>query len=184
MSDHSHRDFENEKFAPFALALGQMNLAWNDLHVSLARLFSALLKIPNLSVADTIWYSLKSDRAQRDLIQEMVRYPNLGYALPDQPKARVLSVLAETQNIAERRNDFIHSPFVLSGKEIVPLHLGRNKRGLNLSRRGDPLTEAKWFYKAAMVQRDNTDIIVDHLNKPYDTWPEKLPSPNRGEGTC
>ncbi len=76
-------DFRSDDFRPYAIALGEMSLAWNDLHERLAALFWAALGIRNGLIPFSVWYSSKYDRAQRDMLRSLAITPaidNIGVA--------------------------------------------------------------------------------------------------------
>jgi hypothetical protein len=65
-------DFRNEPFQPYAKALGELTLAWNDFHMVLSSVFWAALKIPNKMTPQAMWNAIKSDRAQRDMLEALI----------------------------------------------------------------------------------------------------------------
>lgn len=178
--DYTHRNFRDPAFNDFALALGQLNLAWNDLHLSMGGLFSSILKITNQLVPNAIWASIKSDRAQRDMIRALLKHPNaIGYELHETGENEITWILGKIENLAERRNDFIHSPFVLSGgTEIAPFHGEVHKRGMNLRER-DLLAEARWFYDRTTALRDYCDQIEKAIRDGTEALLDRPKSPTR-----
>src|SRR6185312_15033919 len=102
-----------EKFAPYALAIGQMALAWNELHEALGVLFAKSLVVGqerNLQVA-AIWGAVTSDRQKRLLLgasinhigeEEHRKFPRLA--------SDVLYLLERANSLEDRRNNVIHSP--------------------------------------------------------------------------
>ena len=65
--------FTDKAFRPYAVALGQFALAWNDLHVALGMLFCTVMGGGFSNPALAIWHELKADRAQRDILKAAAR---------------------------------------------------------------------------------------------------------------
>jgi hypothetical protein len=72
-------DFRSETFRPYAKALGEVVLAWNDFNMVLSSLFWAASKIPNGMTANAMWNSLKSDRAQREILEALIDLEVIGH---------------------------------------------------------------------------------------------------------
>jgi hypothetical protein len=57
------------KFKPHALVLGQVVLAWSELHEALGRLFWATLGGPDPGPALAVWHANRNDRSQRFMLR-------------------------------------------------------------------------------------------------------------------
>src|SRR5690349_235351 len=102
-----------EKFQPFALAIGQMALAWNELHEALWVLFSQALgqdkdkQFQGLG----IWGAITSDRQKRLVLDAAINligrekhteFPQLA--------ADILWVIERSNSLEDKRNNVVHSP--------------------------------------------------------------------------
>ena len=112
---------QDQMFRPYALEIGKFALEWNRLHENLYLLFSAALgEGENMLLAYKVWHSLQSDRAQREMLRAAAQ---VTFATDAQkrayPKALndTIWLLDRTQSLANRRNDALHSPFILSFSE-------------------------------------------------------------------
>src|SRR5271165_2391266 len=61
--------FTDRAFRPYALALGEIALAWNDLHVSLSFVFCGILSVGNFNFGpfQAVWQQITNDRGTRRL---------------------------------------------------------------------------------------------------------------------
>ena len=61
--------YNHENFRPYVIALGELALAWNDLHTALSFLFSEIVSgNPSDKIQLAIWHALKADRSQREIL--------------------------------------------------------------------------------------------------------------------
>jgi hypothetical protein len=79
-SRNPFRDNYTERpYRPYALAIGQVVLSWNDLCAVLAGLFWTILGGGYENVPLAVWNSIPSDRTQRIMLRDAVKWaPNLG----------------------------------------------------------------------------------------------------------
>lgn len=82
-------DFRNETFQPYAKSLGELILAWNDFHMALSSLFWAALQIPNKMTPQAMWNAIKSDRAQRDMLEALIDLKVLGNNIPTNIRSEI-----------------------------------------------------------------------------------------------
>jgi hypothetical protein len=68
-----HENFKETAFEPYALAIGQLTLAWNDLHERLANLFWGIMGGGFPDRALGIWNSANFDRARREMLKAAAR---------------------------------------------------------------------------------------------------------------
>lgn len=168
----NHRDFHNPAFDKIALELGRVTLAWNDLHVSLSGLFSAILKIPNRLTPGAIWDAIKVDRSQREILLSLSQTNALGHRLPEEAKADIKFLVSQVNRLQEYRNNLIHSPFRLSGSEVIVYHGGTHARGIGISGR-DLLKECAVVYQSTMTFRNFASELEEAIQGLRSTWPQR-----------
>ncbi len=173
-------DFRTETFQPYTKALGEAALAWNDLHMVLSSLFGAATRIPNKIAPDAMWNALKSDRAQREMLEALIGLNAISYNINTKLRDEIEWVLKQTTNLEELRNNLLHSP-VLDEKGVVFAwyHLG-NRRAAGLAGK-DVLFEARYFYESAIILREYTEKLIRVLQQePSFSLPGRPSLPNRG----
>ena len=106
-------DFKDETYSEYALAIGRLILVWNDLHMVLSDTFHAVTKIPNGMATDAIWNSITSDRAQREMIKNLVSLSAISYDLRGDLKAQLVWTLNKIVSLEQVRNDVIHAPIMV-----------------------------------------------------------------------
>jgi hypothetical protein len=92
-------------FAMFAHHLGYVTWAWNALHMDLCDLFCLITGWDNPNISRAIWYAIKSDSGQRDILKAAANI-----ALEDKTECRdeVLWLTQEVDQLAGFRNDAFH----------------------------------------------------------------------------
>lgn len=181
--DYIGRDFRDESFASYARALGELALAWNDLHHTLGELFWQMLRIPNGMIPYAVWHSAKSDRAQRDMIKSLAHLNAMGHDVPQHLRTEITWILGRIDTLEDMRNDVLHSPMFNSGDAILPAHELGHQRAKKLAGK-DLLFELTWFYDTAITLRDYAVQISSHLRRPSGlsgALPERPQLPNRGD---
>jgi hypothetical protein len=174
-------DFRTKVFEPYAQSLGEIALIWNDFHMTLATLFWAASKIPNGLTPNAIWNSLKSDRAQREILESVVDLRVIGHNLADNLRCEIKWVLSETNKLEDLRNNALHSPFLNSDDETVfAWHQLGNKRAVSLAKKNNLLKELRWFYDATLVLREYTESLSEAIRNPTKPVPRRPLLPNRG----
>jgi hypothetical protein len=195
------RQFTSAEFAPYALAVGQTALAWNDLQEKLAELFAAVLMPQSWGLSFAMWHSLKSDRAQREMLEGAVRWlKDNGSDRPAVAKA-ILKFLGQISDFEIERNDVIHAPLESQGYTwgplmaalmaewaVLPSLFQDNPRALGLDRRA---TKRKGLLTQLHLSRDTFMALADHafllmkaVCDPNEPLPDKLQLPNRGDKTA
>lgn len=174
-------------FNPYALAIGQLTLAWNDLHVSLAMLFCTVMGGGFSNPALAIWHSLKSDRAQRDMLLAAMSAALLNGE--DQALSEDIKYICKRADVLEEeRNNALHSPLwgipaqpshpTKFGAAVVPVvGLGHIRANKLLGK--DLLFEFRWCRDSAIALRDyatRLDFAVCQ-GRPL---PDRPQLPNRG----
>ena len=174
-------NFRADVFHPYSVALGELSLAWNDLHEMLGGLFWAATGIPNGVIPLSIWYSSKSDRAQRDMLRSLAESPALGNILTEDAKKEVSWILKRADALEEIRNNALHSPLFQSGDDpVVPHHELGHRRAKHLANK-DMLKEFRWFYDTATILRDYALDLQAAIQLPSISWPDRPDLPNRGD---
>lgn len=179
-------DFRKQPFQPYAKALGECVLAWNDFHMVLSSLFGTVSGIPNRITPDTMWNALTSDRAQREMLEAVINLNAIGYNIPKPLRAEMKWVLERARSLEDFRNSLIHSPIFKNGtSEITPWHHLGHQRAKKLEGK-DVLKLAKWFYESVIILREYTeklneafDLIL--MRSPNISLPKRPSLPNRGD---
>lgn len=174
-------DFKSETFQPYAQALGEAAMAWNDFHMVLSYLFGVATRIPNKMAPDVMWNSLKSDRAQREMLEALVGLNVISYNIQRKLRAEIKWVLEQATKLENLRNNLLHSPVLIDEFEVVFAwhHLG-HKRAKQFAGK-DVLQEARYFYDTVIVLREYTEKLSDILSQaPGVSLPGRPSLPNRG----
>jgi hypothetical protein len=101
--------YTHKAFRPYVAALGQLTLAWNDLHLALAMLFCSVMGGGNVGPFLAIWNALKSDRSQRDiLLAAAMAILHNGGSL--KLAEEITWICKRTDVLEESRNNDLHSP--------------------------------------------------------------------------
>lgn len=178
---YPHRNFRDESFESIALALGQVALAWNDLHLSLSGLFGTVVHIGNGVMSGAIWNSLHSDKAQRDMLQAAITTNALGYELKNKTREEILWVLNRSQKLANDRNNALHVPLVRAAEgEVVSFFGLGNQRALNLK---DNNLERLFscVYEDIMILSGYVDGIEESIRRPQIDFPIRPRLTNRAD---
>jgi hypothetical protein len=178
--------FTERRFLPYATAIGQVALAWNDLHEAFAMLFCTALGGGWIDPLFKVWNSLNGDRAKRDMLrvallalreEHRVTFPTLRDDLD--------WLWARANEVATARNNAIHSPLFLTRgalsqaareagvpvPDVLPQIITGNKNALRLEL-ADLLDEFRWCRKATLVLRDYTRRI-DRALSTGRSWPDR-----------
>jgi hypothetical protein len=127
--------FQSKKFRPYALAIGQMNLAWNDLHEEIGLLFQKMMLDSPTHVSAPgrlrmAWGIISSDRQKRLLVEKLADWMS-------QERREQLPALAEdlkfltkrAQSLEDKRNDVIHAPIDVQRNALVSMGLSGGRYG-------------------------------------------------------
>jgi hypothetical protein len=105
-------------FRPYAVELGQLAIAWNQLHHNLALLFKLLLRAESDVAAGAIWYATDNDFTQRKMLRAIVETdqnspPAMQKILPAH-REEILWILDQTDSsLRHKRNNALHAPLML-----------------------------------------------------------------------
>lgn len=99
-----------------AQAVGQVSIAWNDLHSSLFEIFWFCIGTDKHEIAHAIWHTFQSDRSQRSLLVATAQH-----ALSNKSFIAIKWIAKCADKIAEDRNSLIHADinFTLSDDGMV-----------------------------------------------------------------
>ena len=177
-------DFRKPAFAQYAKALGEANLAWNDLHEMLGNVFWSALGIRNGVIPLQIWHSSTLDRAQREMLKAITDSKAIDNVLNEKAKAEILWILSRATALEDMRNNAIHSPVSQSGdKPVEAAHQSGHIRARSLANK-DMLKELDYFYQTVITLRTYAFEIFSAIQTRHSTfptaWPERPKLPNRG----
>ncbi len=178
-------NFRKPAFQQYAKALGELSLAWNDLHEMLGNLFWVSLGIPNGVMPLDVWHSSNSDRAQRDMLKAIAESHAIGGDLTKTAKIEILWVLKRAISLEDTRNNALHSPVFQSGNDPVEAaHQSGHRRAKQLANK-DLLKELNYFYKTTMVLRDYSFEMFASIQTQNSifpiAWPDRPKMPSRGD---
>jgi len=183
--------YTRPEFRPYVTALGQLALAWNDLQEMLAVMFWTVMGTGERGLPLVVWYSLRSDRSQRDMLRAAVK------ALAESPErgrprlwTDVKWLLDECEKLEDARNDALHSPLVWFGDSplaqltgaipsVRPATFLGNPRADKLNKRSDLLAEFRWCRDKAITLADYAHLLELAISSQRYAWPEKPQLPNR-----
>jgi hypothetical protein len=170
-------------FEAYVAAVGKVAHEWNHLHEQLGMLFAILSGVKR-EVALAIWYSVKSDRAQRDMLRAAVNAtnPERSIKLPKAPDS-LKWLLDRADEVAEARNNAVHAPCSLylggSVSEMGASFRNGNPRAKNLVGK-DLLVEFAWCEAYATTLSRFTPILAMAIVFPDRfEWPERPKIPSR-----
>jgi hypothetical protein len=174
-------DFRDNSFNRHSKALGELALVWNDLHMTLSSIFWTVTRIPNGLIANAIWNSIKSDRAQRDMIDAIVSLDAIGQIVKGPLRRELKWILKETSNLEEIRNNALHSPFLKNHDGSISSwhHLG-NKRAKNIANK-DVILEFTKFYDRAVALRDYAEAVRECIGREHIELPSRPVLPTQSK---
>jgi len=185
--------YTSAEYRPYVMAIGQIALAWNDLHESIASLFSAVTSIIGDDKIEAAFQAVDSDRLKRKMLKAAFsQLEPKEIRLNPRAIDDVKWLCGQIDTLEEGRNNAIHSPlhnFQLSGlidgfpDGVQPNTTRGNNRAMKLKDK-NLLTEYRYVRDAAIILRDFAEAIEECWNwtagKPH-TWPERPSLPNRGQ---
>jgi hypothetical protein len=174
-------------FEDYALALGKVAYASNYLHERLGFLFS-IVAGTSREIAAAVWYSSDSDRAQREMLRTALSASPPDRWTPRLPTARddLLWLIEESNKFANRRNDAVHAPCILSIQApeatMAASPFSGHQRAKNLLGK-DLLVEFDWCERWAEGLSRFSDYAETSLRNEHFPWPEKPARPGRKRRT-
>lgn len=184
--------YTEKKFRPYALAIGQTALAWNDLYEALASLFAIMNGGGNLEKHNAIWNSQTMDRPKRLLLAATIQAltPAEEAQFPKMKEA-IKWVVDTTEKLEDARNNTVHLPLLLvhSGglvgalrslgqyvPDVIAQTIHEHPRAIKMVQK-DILEEFRWCRKAILTVRDFSRHLGRALSSSNAPWPDipKLP---------
>jgi hypothetical protein len=174
--------FTEKTWRPYVLVIGQLALAWNAFHESLAGIFYLLLSRQSELHEDededrdqrpiALWASANFGRAKRQMLKAVVETERdeITKAFPGL-KDDLLWILAQADKLEDSRNNSVHYPLIDAGFSLIPgwvipnLLYGNERAKRLVPKEGQPipkdiLAEFRWCRDAALVLRDFTEAII------------------------
>ena len=178
-------------FRPYAIALGQIALAWNGFHGTLAVFYCTIMGGGFANQHLAVWHAIRNDRAQRAILLAAAR-DSFGYDsdLGKTVTAEIKWINSQADTIEDGRDNALHSPLwarpATGQKPIVSAVTGlghvRAKK-LAASKRG-LLAEFRWCRDAALVLTDYVADMDDVLTgRSQKSLPQRPRLPYRGQKT-
>lgn len=184
--ERDHRlQYTHRAFRPYAIAMGQLALAWNGFHQALAFLFCTVMGGGNVAPYLAVWNAIRNDRSQRAMLLAATK-ADISTLLPWCPE--LLSdlewVLKNANTVEDTRDDALHSPLSLvrhsNRVEVVPaIGLG-SPRAIRLTTR-HILTEYRWCRDMSITLRQFISEMDDFFCSDGKPWPDRPKLPNRGQ---
>jgi hypothetical protein len=185
-----HR-FSEPHFRPYAVAIGELILAWNDLHERLAGLFAQAMIGSNVKQSFGVWHKTRADQAKRNLLKAAITN------IPDRDlikRPTVVKEIAWILEVADKleglRDDSVHGPLTaswgileraigLSKPIVTPNTYFGNQRAHRLKQNEDILRDFKYAKRRILILRDYV-LAIDtawlNVNMP---WPDRPELPDR-----
>lgn len=168
-------------FRPYVAALGQLALAWNGLHETLALLYCEIVRTSKVvSQHLAVWHALKMDRAQRDILLAAATN-NLFGIIPVAFDADIKWICNRADALEDARNDALHSPLWAYRRDVDKFtvlpgtglgHIRAQKlAGKNL------LAEFRWCRDRAISLSKFAAAMTDTLRDLERPWPDRPPWP-------
>jgi len=182
--------FAGKHYMPYAITIGQLTLAWNALHETLAMLFFVAIANGRTRSALEIWNSAVYDRPKRAMLKAAVADNVLSDSQP-QFASDVLWLCGEADKLEDSRNSAIHSPLIFhspsnalsvqrgTAGKVLPLVAFGNPRAMKLHKK-DLLTEFRWCRDAAVTLNDFAKSLFFAVGSDA-PWPRRPSLPNRGQ---
>jgi hypothetical protein len=180
-------DAAAEVLEPYFTAVGKVAHRWNHMQEALGLLFCAVAGLGH-ATGLTIWHSLKSDLAQRDMLRAVTEQKMADPEWSKRfPEARdIIEMINAINSFSNRRNAAIHAPCSISigggDIELMPLIFSGNPNARKLYGK-DIMAEFEWYERTATVFRRYASDLEYALSIPVRSppWPDKPGMPNLGE---
>lgn len=116
----------NLAFRPYVTALGQLALAWNELHETMCLLFCTVMGGGFIGQYLAVWHTIKSDRAQREVLFAAISSDTnrpINDPSYEHLKGEIKWICGKADSLEETRNNALHSPLFASGDNQALLSL-------------------------------------------------------------
>lgn len=199
--------FTKQKFRPYAKAIGEFSLAWNDLHETLGDLFvEAMLRggPPEKQYwlkLHAVWGCITNDRQKRLMLEVAInQLGRLEHQKSPRIAEEVIWLVARGHSLETKRNDVLHSPLsemmnaLAAGIARIPYGAvipGRspfNKRAASLtasfSQNGrELLAEIRFYRDYATVLTKYASDLARAWKGWRQTWPARPRLPRLGKNS-
>jgi hypothetical protein len=170
------------KFRPYALAIGEATLSWNDLHEELAMLFVTVSGGGYANYFLEIWHSIRNDGAKRNILMAAAK-TSLNPALERDQRAlaEVKWILDRVEKLASDRNTATHAPLTSTPttSNVFPHAWPGNPLARKLEGY-DVLAEYRRLRDTAILLRDYSGRLGHALTRERPSWPDKPKLPPKG----
>jgi hypothetical protein len=195
--------FTERDYQPYVIAIGQLALAWNDLHEKLGSIFVVVMEgntaddnEDKLYQIAAVWSAVNNDRTKREMLDAAVKNtPELGYGPFPKLADDIKWLLARTTALEDTRNDIIHAPLVAFRGSlakslfptlpvVIPNLLLRNFRAGKLTKKNPtgPLSDDfRWCRDSILTLRDYAVGLQLGLTVEGRPWPDRPQLQNRGQ---
>jgi hypothetical protein len=180
--EHKALRFESKQFRPYATAIGQVVLAWNDLHETLVVLFWTLRGFDDKTFDE--WDAAKFDHKKRSLISKWIKgVPAKSRMLAPDLYADLEWLMKQIDCLAEPRNDSAHTPLTIIQDMlflnpmrftvgVAPNTTWGNSRAKRLFGK-DLLADFRKYRNFASKLADFARTIERSLVDEHTPWPER-----------
>lgn len=200
-------NFTEAGYRPYATAIGQLALAWNDLHEKLGHLFVRAMGFADevcLDLPSAVWQSANFDRPKRQMLHAAImNSAEEGFFDGfEEVGLEILWLLKQADSLEDFRNSAIHAPLIFLGNtklsravfgEMVERHglswvlpnvFLRNQRAIKLtdiSTKKALIDEFRWAREAILVLRDYAEELELAWANEDKSSLERPSLPNRGD---
>ena len=154
-------------FKPYVTALGQLTLAWNELHERMSLLFCTVMGGGYANQFLAIWHTINSDRNQRSVLAAAVEN-DLNRSNNDATHKYLIDeirwICGQVNTLENLRNDALHSPLIGFGPHITPMTGLGHLRAQKLESKSDFLAEFRWCRDAAVALTEYVYMINASLS--------------------
>lgn len=183
-TDEEIKDAYNE----YVSALGEVAHSWNYLQESLGHLFCDICGL-DFSMGFAIWYSSDNDRVQRRMLAAALNaWPEEKWQRTPKAVQEIEWILKETNELANRRNDAVHSPCTIStdedGHKMYPAAFYGSNAAKNLRNRikdDGLIAQFKWYTACAETLRLYVQAVETGLRSDKFPWPNRPLLPTSGQ---
>jgi hypothetical protein len=167
---------QDKAVRPYALEVGKLIFEWNKLQEYLGLIFMMTLK-QHSATALAVWHSTDNDRTQRKMLRAAAgKAFGQDSLAPEKALEDIIWLVNKADDLANARNNAIHSPIMLIASEFPSLTIGSfwfygNPRAANLKGK-ELLTEFKWGWKTARTLAIFALGIYQALSHGA-TWPKR-----------
>jgi hypothetical protein len=180
-----YQNFRGKHFKPYVTAIGQLVLAWNDMHQSFGYLFCSITGDDPHDNIIRAWDSIGQDRSARGMLKAVVNGERDEELHGEFPRLReeVLWLLGQANALEDSRNDAIHTPMsdFRDPPRVVPMWAFGHPRALKLANKPDLLSDLLWIRDTALALRDYAGELDHAITSFRAKWPKRPSLPNRGQ---